>query len=59
MIWFGWVLWYINHSRLFNAKSSLYKYFRYIGFGLFGVYGISTVVGYLMPNQLYTIILDI
>ena len=21
---FGWVLWHINHCRLFNAKSSLY-----------------------------------
>ena len=31
MIWFGWVLWHINHCRLFNAKSSLY--IRYIGFG--------------------------
>ena len=25
----------------------------------FGVYGISTIVGYLMPNPLYTYILDI
>ena len=24
MIWFGWILWHINHCRLFNAKSSLY-----------------------------------
>ena len=24
MIWFGLVLWHINHCRLFNAKSSLY-----------------------------------
>ena len=23
MIWFGWVLWHINHCRLFNARSSL------------------------------------
>ena len=21
MIWFGWVLWHINHCRLFNAKA--------------------------------------
>ena len=21
MLWFGWVLWHINHCRLFNAKS--------------------------------------
>ena len=32
MIWFGWVLWHINHCRLFNAKSSLYIYIGYIGF---------------------------
>ena len=24
MVWFGWVLWHINHCRLFNPKSSLY-----------------------------------
>ena len=24
MIWLGWVLWHINHCRLFNAKSFLY-----------------------------------
>ena len=54
MIWFGWVLWHINHCRLFNAKSSLYIYIKYIGFGLVGFYGISTIVGYLMPNPLYT-----
>ena len=24
MIWFGWVLWHINHCRLFKAKSFLY-----------------------------------
>ena len=86
MIWFGWILWHINYCRLFNAKSSLYIYIKYIGFGLllwhinhcilfnaksslyiyikyiwFGVvgfYGISTIVGYLMPNPLYTYILN-
>ena len=31
-IWFGWVLWHINHCRLFNAKSSLYIYIKYIWF---------------------------
>ena len=59
MIWFDRLLWYINHCRLFNAKSSLYIYIKYIGFGLVGFYGISTIVGYLMPNLLYTYILDI
>ena len=32
MIWFGWVLWHINHCRLFNDKSSLYTYIKYISF---------------------------
>ena len=59
MILFGWVLWHINHCRLFNAKSSLYIYIKYIGFGLVRFYGTSTIVGYLMPNPLYTYILNI
>ena len=28
-------------------------------FGLIGFYGLSTIVDYLMPNPLYTYILDI
>ena len=59
MIWFGWVLCHINHCRLFNAKSSLYIYIKYIRFGLVGFYVISTIVGYFMPNPLYTYILNI
>ena len=50
MISFGLILWHINHYRLFNAKSSLYIYIKYIWFGLVGFYGISTIVGYLMPK---------
>ena len=56
MIWFGWVLWHINQGRLFNAKSSLHIYIKYILFGLVGFYGISTIVSYLMPNNFYTYI---
>ena len=56
---FGLILWQINHCRLFNAKSFLYIYIRYIGFGLDRFYGISIIVGYLMPNPFYTFILDI
>ena len=41
------------------AKFSLYIYVKYIGFGLNGFYAISTIVGYLMLNSLYTYILDI
>ena len=52
------VLWHINHCRLFNAKSSLYIYIKYIGLGLVRFYGTSTIVGYLMPTPLYTYILD-
>ena len=59
MIGFGWVLWHINHCGLSNAKSSLYIYNKYIWFGLVGFYGISTIVSYLIPNLLYTYILDI
>ena len=60
-MWFGLVgfLWYINHYRLFNSKSSLYIYIKYIWFGWIGFYGISKIVGYLMPNLLYTYILNI
>ena len=36
-----------------------YIYIEYIESGLVGFYGISTFVGYLMPNPLYTCILDI
>ena len=56
--WFGWVLWHINLSRLFNAKSSSYIYIKYIWFGWVEYYGISTIVGYLMPNPLHTYILN-
>ena len=59
MIWFGWLLWHINPWRLFNAKSSLYIYIKYFWFGLVGFYGISTIVGYLMPNSVYTYISNI
>ena len=59
MIWFSWVLWHINHYKLFNAKSSLYLYIKYIGFGLVGFYGISTIISYLMQNPLYTYISNI
>ena len=49
----------INHFRLFNAKSSLYIYSKYIRFDLVEFYGISTIVGHLMPNFLYIYVLNI
>ena len=54
MIWFGWVLWHINHCRLFNTKFSLYIYTKYIGFGLAVFYGISTI-GWLVGLFLWHI----
>ena len=36
----------------------IYIYIKYIWFGLVGFYGISTIIGYLMPNPLYTYILN-
>ena len=59
MISFGWLLWYIDHCWLFNAKSSLYIYIKYIWFALLWFYGISTIVGYLMLNPLYLYILNL
>ena len=37
LIWLDWVLWHINHCKLFKAKSSLYIYIRYILFDLVGL----------------------
>ena len=54
----GLGLWHITR-RLFIAKSSLYIYIKYIGFGRAGFYGISTIIGYLMPNPLQTYALNI
>ena len=61
MIWFGWVGFYGISTivGLFNAKSSLYVYIKYIRSGFVWFYGISTSVSYLMPNPLYTYILNI
>ena len=57
-VWFGWILWPINHCRLFNAISILYTYTKYICFSLFRFYGISAIVGYLISNPLYSYILN-
>ena len=51
---------------LYHFCDTLYIYiyiyihiYIYIWFGLVGFNGISTIAGYLMPNPLYTYILDI
>ena len=59
MLQFGWILLYINNCRLFNDKSSLCIYNKYICFSLVGFYCISTIVGYLMINPLYAYIINI
>ena len=53
MIWFCFVLFHINHCRLFNANSTLYIHIKYIWFSFVGFYGISTFVGNLIPNPFY------
>ena len=34
-------------------RNPVYKSIKYIGFGLVGFYGISTIEGYLMPTPVY------
>ena len=46
-------------NSIISDLISLSKLFMNIWFGLFGFYGISTIEGYLMPNPLYTYILNI
>ena len=49
----------ICHKIQTTNQPSLYIYIKYIRFGLVGFYGLSTIVGYLMPNPFYTYILNI
>ena len=54
--------WSSNRKGSFRVtlvyRRQLYLLY-YIWFGLVGFYGISTIVGYLMPHPLYTYILNI
>ena len=50
---------HMNTCTLFNAKSSLYIYSKYIWFSWVGFYGITTIVAYLMPNPVNRYILNI
>ena len=59
LVLFCFVLWHINHCGLFNGESYLYIYIKYIWFGLVEFYGISTLVGHLIPNPVYSYILNI
>ena len=51
----------ILNTKEYSAEELNLYHFLHImeGFGLVGFYGISTIVGYLMPNLVYTLILDI
>ena len=44
MVYLG--LYYIKHCWLFNAKSCVYIYVKYIWFGLGGLHDITTIIGY-------------
>ena len=59
MVLFGWVLCHIQYCRLFNAEPLLYIYIKYIWFDVVGLYAISSILGYLMLNPLYTYMLNI
>ena len=48
-----------NRSKIGLASVSLQGDKSYALFGLGGFHGISTIVGYLMPNPIYTYILNI
>ena len=54
MIWFGWLLWHINHCRLFNAKSSYTLILNIYNSVWLDFNGISTIIGY----PLHTYILN-
>ena len=51
---YGSVSWGLRIYWLHHCRT----YIKYIWFGLTGFYGISTIGGYLMPNPLYTYILN-
>ena len=53
MIWSGWVLWHINHCGLFNAKSSLYIYIKYIWFVWLGLWHINHCRLFNAKSSLY------
>ncbi len=50
-----------DEARISHVLSHVvwWKKKIYIGFGLVGLFGISTIVGYLMSYPLYTYILNI
>ena len=50
---------YMDDIKVFAEKEKKDKRLGWLVGWLVGVYGISTIVGYLMPNPLYTSLLNI
>ena len=61
LVWFGLFNLMAYQPLLVNLCQTLliHIYIKPILFGLVGFYDISTIVGYLMPNPLYTYTLNI
>ena len=55
----GLVLWHVNHFRLFYAKPFYTVILKVVWSSFVWFYGILIIVGYLMPNPLYTYLLYI
>ena len=53
-MWFGLFggVRHVNYCWLFDAKRSIYIYIKYMKFSLVWFYGISTNVGYSIPNSI-------
>ena len=57
----NWMNWKSEESYYSNVENNqnTQKSFRDLIWGLVRIYGIPTIVGYLMPNPFYTYILNI
>ena len=58
-IWFGLVGLYATSNSAGNLKPISFYNFRLDIYDMVGFHGISTIVGYLMLNPIYSYILDI
>ena len=59
LVWLGFIAYQLLWVIQCHIYILIYIYIKYISFGLVGCYGISTIVSYLMPNPIYTYILNI
>ena len=56
----GMIYFFLNFNMHYSPHCGIHRnIYDLVWFGLVWFYGISTIVGYLMPNPLYTYILDI